>query len=103
MLELSAIADDSYLLSAGKVAAQGTPAQLRDSSAPAVRQFMTGSAEGPVQFNYPAPDYLTQLLSPESRERPGLPHRGACASWARWRCSSCACWRSACLRSPARA
>jgi phospholipid/cholesterol/gamma-HCH transport system ATP-binding protein len=63
--ELSSIADDSYLLSGGKVAAAGTPAQLRDSSAAAVRQFMTGSAEGPVQFNYPAQDYLTQLLSAE--------------------------------------
>jgi phospholipid/cholesterol/gamma-HCH transport system ATP-binding protein len=63
--ELSSIADDSYLLSGGKVAAAGTPAQLKDSSAPAVRQFMTGSAEGPVQFNYPAQDYLTQLLSVE--------------------------------------
>ena len=31
--ELSSIADDSYLLSGGKVAAAGTPAQLRDSSA----------------------------------------------------------------------
>jgi phospholipid/cholesterol/gamma-HCH transport system ATP-binding protein len=61
--ELSSIADDSYLLSGGQVAAAGTPAQLRDSSAPAVRQFMTGSAEGPVQFNYPAQDYLAQLLS----------------------------------------
>ncbi len=63
--ELSSIADDSYLLSGGKVAAAGTPAQLRDSSSPAVRQFMTGGAEGPVQFNYPAQDYLTQLLSVE--------------------------------------
>jgi phospholipid/cholesterol/gamma-HCH transport system ATP-binding protein len=60
--ELSSIADDSYLLSAGRVAAAGTPAQLRESSAPAVRQFMTGSADGPVEFNYPAPDYLTQLM-----------------------------------------
>jgi hypothetical protein len=30
-----------------------------------VRQFMTGSAEGPVRFQYPAPDYTTQLLSVE--------------------------------------
>ena len=51
--ELSSIADDSYLLSGGRVAAAGTPAQLRDSSAPAVRQFMTGSAEGPVEFPRP--------------------------------------------------
>ena len=63
--ELSTIADDSYLLSGGKVAAAGTPAQLKDSSAPAVRQFMTGDPDGPVQFNYPAQDYLTQLLTPE--------------------------------------
>jgi phospholipid/cholesterol/gamma-HCH transport system ATP-binding protein len=63
--ELSAIADDSYLLSGGVVAAAGAPAQLRDSDSPAVRQFMTGSADGPVPFHYPAPDYLTQLLSDE--------------------------------------
>ncbi len=63
--ELASIADDSYLLSGGRVAAAGTPAQLRDSSAPAVRQFMTGSADGPVEFNYPAQDYLTQLLAAE--------------------------------------
>jgi phospholipid/cholesterol/gamma-HCH transport system ATP-binding protein len=63
--ELSAIADDSYLLSGGVVAASGAPAQLRDSDSPAVRQFMTGSADGPVPFHYPAPDYLTQLLSDE--------------------------------------
>ena len=60
--ELATIADDSYLLSEGHIAASGTPAQLRDSGAPAVRQFMTGSAEGPVGFHYPAPDYLSQLL-----------------------------------------
>jgi phospholipid/cholesterol/gamma-HCH transport system ATP-binding protein len=61
--ELSAIADDSYLLSAGRVAAAGAPAELRDSTSAAVRQFMTGGAEGPVAFHYPAPDYLAQLLT----------------------------------------
>lgn len=61
--ELSSIADDSYLLSGGRVAAAGEPAQLRASDSPAVRQFMTGSEEGPVAFHYPAPDYLTQLLA----------------------------------------
>ncbi len=60
--ELATIADDSYLLSAGKVAAAGAPAQLRASNSAAVRQFMTGSADGPVPFHYPAPDYDTQLL-----------------------------------------
>lgn len=60
--ELASIADDSYLISAGRVAAAGTPAQLRASNSAAVRQFMTGSADGPVPFHYPAPDYDTQLL-----------------------------------------
>jgi phospholipid/cholesterol/gamma-HCH transport system ATP-binding protein len=60
--ELASVADDSYLLSGGRIAATGTPEQLRNSDSPAVRQFMTGSAEGPVPFHYPAPDYATQLF-----------------------------------------
>jgi phospholipid/cholesterol/gamma-HCH transport system ATP-binding protein len=65
--ELTALADDSYLLSGGRVAAAGSPAQLRSSDSPAVRQFMTGSAEGPVAFHYPAPDYAAQLFGDEHR------------------------------------
>jgi phospholipid/cholesterol/gamma-HCH transport system ATP-binding protein len=61
--ELASIADDSYLLSAGRIAASGTPEELRASNSAAVRQFMTGAAEGPVAFHYPAPDYATQLLA----------------------------------------
>jgi phospholipid/cholesterol/gamma-HCH transport system ATP-binding protein len=65
--ELATIADDSYLISEGRVAAAGTPAQLRASDSAAVRQFMTGSAEGPVPFHYPAPDYAAQLLEADER------------------------------------
>ena len=61
--ELATIADESYLLLDGRIAAAGTPEQLRTSTSPAVQQFMTGGAEGPVAFNYPAPDYFTQLLA----------------------------------------
>jgi len=61
--ELATFADESYLLLDGRVAAAGTPEELRTSRSPAVQQFMTGSAEGPVAFNYPAPDYATQLLA----------------------------------------
>jgi phospholipid/cholesterol/gamma-HCH transport system ATP-binding protein len=60
--ELSTISDDSYLLAGGRIAASGTPQQLRQSDSPAVRQFMTGSPDGPVAFHYPAPDYATQIL-----------------------------------------
>jgi phospholipid/cholesterol/gamma-HCH transport system ATP-binding protein len=30
-----------------------------------VRQFMSGAADGPVPFHYPAPDYEAQLLGAE--------------------------------------
>jgi phospholipid/cholesterol/gamma-HCH transport system ATP-binding protein len=65
--ELSSIADESYLLEAGRVAAFGKPQELLQSELPAVRQFMTGSADGPVRFHYPASDYNTQLLASEER------------------------------------
>jgi phospholipid/cholesterol/gamma-HCH transport system ATP-binding protein len=63
--ELASIAHDSYLLSGGRVVAQGTPEELRDSSVDVVRQFIDGSAEGPVPFHYPAPDYEQELLAVE--------------------------------------
>jgi len=65
--ELATIADDSYLISEGRVAAAGTPAELKASDSAAVRQFMTGGADGPVPFHYPAPDYATQLLEADER------------------------------------
>lgn len=65
--ELATIVDDSYLLSGGRIAASGSPEQLRTSDNPSVHQFMTGSAEGPVAFHYPAPDYATQLFGADER------------------------------------
>ncbi len=63
--EIATIADHSYLLSDGRVVASGSPAQLAASDSATVRQFMTGSAEGPVRFHYPAADYATELLGVE--------------------------------------
>ncbi len=60
--EIATIADYSYLLSEGKVVASGTPAELARSDSATVRQFMTGGAEGPVRFHYPAPDYAEELM-----------------------------------------
>jgi phospholipid/cholesterol/gamma-HCH transport system ATP-binding protein len=60
--EIESIADHSYLLSEGRVVASGTPAELARSDSPTVHQFMTGGAEGPVRFHYPAEDYATELL-----------------------------------------
>jgi phospholipid/cholesterol/gamma-HCH transport system ATP-binding protein len=64
--ELSTIADDSFLLSGGRVVAQGTPAELHNSDLEEVRQFMGGLADGPVAFHYPAPDLAQDLLEGEA-------------------------------------
>ena len=63
--ELASIADDSYLLSGGKVVASGSPQELANSDKEVVHQFMSGEADGPVPFHYPAPDYFEQLLMGE--------------------------------------
>jgi len=63
--EIATIADYSYLLSEGRVVDSGSPAELAASDSATVRQFMTGSAEGPVPFHYPAADYATELLGAE--------------------------------------
>ena len=60
--ELATIAHDSYLMSGGKVVASGTPKELAASGLEVVKQFMTGSDDGPVPFHYPAPDYRQDLL-----------------------------------------
>jgi phospholipid/cholesterol/gamma-HCH transport system ATP-binding protein len=48
------IADYIYVLGAGRVLAEGTPASLNESTVPEVRQFLRGERDGPVAFHYPA-------------------------------------------------
>jgi len=60
--ELATIAHDSYLISEGRVVAAGTPQELSGGGSPIVKQFMSGSPDGPVPFHYPAPDIAAQLL-----------------------------------------
>ena len=60
--ETSSVADRSYLLSDGKVAASGSPDELKSARSDLVRQFMHGMADGPVAFHFDAPNYAEQLL-----------------------------------------
>lgn len=60
--EISEVADCSFLISDGKVAASGSPDELRNESSELVRQFMHGMVEGPVAFHFAAPNYEEQLL-----------------------------------------
>jgi len=59
--DISAVADFSYLISGGRVIAEGLPSALSESGSAEVRQFMHGLPDGPVPFHYPAPDYVEQL------------------------------------------
>ena len=61
--EISTVADVVFLLSEGKVVAQGTPQQLQSYPSEIVRQFIGGLADGPVPFHFPAPDYFGELLA----------------------------------------
>jgi len=60
--EVSTVADQSFLLSDGKVAASGSPDELSNTQSELVRQFMHGMADGPVAFHFAAPNYAEQLL-----------------------------------------
>jgi phospholipid/cholesterol/gamma-HCH transport system ATP-binding protein len=64
--EVSTVADRSYLISDGKVAASGSPDELNAAKSELVHQFMHGMADGPVAFHFEAPDYAEQLLGRDS-------------------------------------
>ncbi len=49
------IADQVIVLANGKIAAQGTPAEVQQSTDPLVHQFVHALADGPVHFHYPGP------------------------------------------------
>jgi len=63
--EVSSVADQSYLISEGKVVAYGTPQELEQNKSAWVRQFMKGLADGPVPFHYPAQELAAQLFGVE--------------------------------------
>jgi phospholipid/cholesterol/gamma-HCH transport system ATP-binding protein len=52
------IADQVIVLANGKIAAQGTPDEVRRSSDPLVHQFVSAAPEGPVRFHYPGPSVV---------------------------------------------
>ena len=52
------IADQVIVLANGKIAAQGTPSEVRSSTDPLVHQFVSAAPEGPVRFHYPGPSVM---------------------------------------------
>ncbi|MGX4640828.1 ABC transporter ATP-binding protein [Massilia sp. SYSU DXS3249] len=59
--ETFAIADYVYFMSAGKIVAEGTPAELRVSTDPYVKQFVNAEPDGPVPFHYPGTSLADDL------------------------------------------
>jgi phospholipid/cholesterol/gamma-HCH transport system ATP-binding protein len=64
--ETFSIADYVYFVANGTIAAEGTPADLRESTIPFVHQFVHGEKDGPVPFHYAANDYKQDLLEFEA-------------------------------------
>jgi phospholipid/cholesterol/gamma-HCH transport system ATP-binding protein len=63
--EVSAISDRLYLISGGKVVAQGSPDDLKRSDSEWAQQFLNARPDGPVPFHYPAPDLKEDLFYSE--------------------------------------
>lgn len=61
------IADQVIVLANGKIAAQGTPDEVRNSQDPLVHQFVNALPDGPVRFHHPGP-VLAQDFGPQGRE-----------------------------------
>ncbi len=59
--ETLSISDYAYIISNGKVVAEGTPDQVRASRSEWAQQFLKGEPDGPVRFHYDAPDYAHDL------------------------------------------
>jgi phospholipid/cholesterol/gamma-HCH transport system ATP-binding protein len=59
--EAFVIADYVYFMSAGKIVAEGTPAEMRASEDPYVKQFVHAAPDGPVPFHYPGQSLADDL------------------------------------------
>ncbi len=66
--ETFAIADHVVMVANGGVVAQGTPAELKASEDPLVRQFVNAQPDGPVRFHQPAPTMQNDFGLPEPEE-----------------------------------
>ncbi|MBA3031836.1 MAG: ABC transporter ATP-binding protein [Gammaproteobacteria bacterium] len=63
------IVDYIYFVSEGKIVAEGTAEEIKESQAPYVHQFVWGEADGPVPFQYPARPYGEEMMEQPSKPR----------------------------------
>jgi phospholipid/cholesterol/gamma-HCH transport system ATP-binding protein len=60
------IADMIVMLHRGRIVAQGTPDEIRNSPDPLVQQFITGAPDGPIPLRMSEKDYAEDILGLES-------------------------------------
>ena len=63
------IVDYVYFVSEGKIVAEGTAEEMKNSTVPYVHQFVWGEADGPVPFHYPAAPIAEELLGRGAHEQ----------------------------------
>lgn len=63
VIDTCAIADYVYLIGEGRIMGEGTPEEVLQADSEHVRQFMEGLPDGPVPYQYPAPEYAQDLLA----------------------------------------
>jgi phospholipid/cholesterol/gamma-HCH transport system ATP-binding protein len=63
--ETFSIADHVVILANGRVAAEGSPAEVRESADPLVHQFVNALADGPVHFHYPGVSVADDFGNPD--------------------------------------
>jgi phospholipid/cholesterol/gamma-HCH transport system ATP-binding protein len=61
VVETFRIVDYAYVMGAGEIIGEGTPAELMASTDPMVSQFINGRRDGPVPFHYPAAPIAQEL------------------------------------------
>ena len=64
------IADKVIILANGRIAAEGTPDEVRTSKNPLVHQFVNALSEGPVKFHYSGADIATDFGPQAARKGP---------------------------------
>jgi phospholipid/cholesterol/gamma-HCH transport system ATP-binding protein len=64
VLESLQLVDYLYFISDGVIVGEGTPAEIRASRLPYVKQFVHGETDGPVPFHYPAAPYARDVGLP---------------------------------------
>jgi ABC-type proline/glycine betaine transport system ATPase subunit len=98
------IADQVIILANGRIAAQGTPDEVRKRTDPLVRQFVRAKLMAQSVSTIPAPqwrktsaeDWTHELV--ESRRRRFRHVRSKLGDWVLARACSCACWHASAPR-----